>query len=92
MSILLAVTLCRVKSSIFRTIPAALGAGIAPKNLEIIFDQFVTIPTEYSTTGTGIGLYLCRKIIEAHGGKITAQSKGRGQGATFIVELPQKKP
>lgn len=65
------------------------GAGIAPSNLEVIFDQFVSIPTEYSATGTGIGLYLCRKILEAHGGIITAQSKGLSYGATFIIELPR---
>lgn len=67
------------------------GAGFAATDLETIFEQFVTIPTEYATMGTGIGLYLCRKIIEAHDGTITVQSKGRGQGATFIIEL-QKKP
>ncbi len=65
------------------------GAGIEPENLEVIFDQFVSIPTEFSATGTGIGLYLCRKTLEAHGGRITAQSKGLGLGATFIVEIPR---
>ncbi|MHA2244698.1 MAG: PAS domain S-box protein [Candidatus Hodarchaeales archaeon] len=64
------------------------GAGIASNNLEKIFEQFVSIETEYSATGTGIGLYLSRKIIKAHGGTITAQSKGLGQGASFIIELP----
>lgn len=64
------------------------GAGIASKDLEIIFEQFVSIPTEYSATGTGIGLYLCRKILTAHGGTIKAQSKGPGYGATFVIELP----
>ncbi len=65
------------------------GAGIRPENLDIIFEQFVSIPTEYSVIGTGIGLYLCRKTLEAHGGKITAQSKGLGHGATFIIVLPR---
>jgi PAS domain S-box-containing protein len=65
------------------------GAGIEPENLEVIFDQFVSIPTEFSATGTGIGLYLCRKTLEAHGGRITAQSKGQGLGATFIIEIPR---
>jgi PAS domain S-box-containing protein len=66
------------------------GAGIASKDLEIIFEQFVSIPTEYSATGTGIGLYLCRKILTALGGTIKAQSNGPGHGATFIIELPTK--
>ncbi|MFX1283645.1 MAG: PAS domain S-box protein [Promethearchaeota archaeon] len=67
------------------------GAGIEPDDLEVIFEQFVSIPTEFSATGTGIGLYLCRKTLEAHNGRITAQSKGPGHGATFIIELPRKK-
>ncbi|MFX0122714.1 MAG: PAS domain S-box protein [Candidatus Hodarchaeota archaeon] len=66
------------------------GAGIRSEDLEVIFDQFVSIPTEFSATGTGIGLYLCRKTLEAHGGRITAKSKGPGLGATFIIELPIK--
>ena len=66
------------------------GAGIPAKNFEIIFEQFVTIPTEYATRGTGIGLYLCRKIIEVHNGIITVQSQGIGQGATFTIKLPRK--
>ena len=65
------------------------GAGIEPKNLEVIFEQFVSIPTEFSATGTGIGLYLCQKTLEAHCGKITAKSEGLGRGATFIIELPR---
>ncbi|MFW9903829.1 MAG: PAS domain S-box protein [Candidatus Thorarchaeota archaeon] len=66
------------------------GAGIEAKNLDVIFDQFVSIPTEFSATGTGIGLYLCQKTLEAHGGRISAKSKGPGHGATFIIELPRK--
>lgn len=66
------------------------GAGIEPENLKVIFDQFVSIPTEFSATGTGIGLYLCRKTLEAHGGRISANSKGPGLGATFIIELLRK--
>lgn len=65
------------------------GAGIVQKDLKRIFDQFVSISTEYSTGGTGIGLYLCQKIVEAHGGKLTAQSKGKSRGATFSFDLPR---
>jgi len=39
-------------------------------------------------SGLGIGLYLSRRIIEAHGGTITAESKGKGKGSTFFVRLP----
>jgi PAS domain S-box-containing protein len=65
------------------------GAGIEAENLDVIFDQFVSIPTEFSATGTGIGLYLCQKTLEAHGGRITAKSQGPGSGSTFTIELPR---
>ncbi len=63
------------------------GAGIDQKNLKLIFEQFVSIETKYSVTGTGIGLYVSQKIIEAHKGTIIAQSEGLGQGSTFTIEL-----
>ncbi len=64
------------------------GAGIASENLEIIFDQFVSIQTEYSSTGTGIGLYVARQIVNNLGGEVRAESKGVGYGSSFIVKLP----
>ncbi|MFX0123206.1 MAG: PAS domain S-box protein [Candidatus Hodarchaeota archaeon] len=66
------------------------GAGIAPEHLETIFEQFITIPTDYTAIGTGIGLYLSREIIKAHEGTITAQSEGKGRGSTFIIEIPRE--
>ena len=67
------------------------GAGIAPEDLNRIFEPFTSIPTPYSAGGTGIGLYLSRMLVEAHGGTLTAHSAGKGQGATFILELPRKR-
>ena len=64
------------------------GAGIESENLEKIFKQFVSIPTIYAVTGTGIGLYLAKWIIEAHGGSITAESPGVDKGSVFTVILP----
>jgi len=65
------------------------GAGIDQRNIKLIFEQFVSIETEYSVTGTGIGLHVSQKIIEAHKGTIIAQSEGVGRGATFTIELPR---
>ncbi|MHA1973297.1 MAG: ATP-binding protein [Candidatus Hodarchaeales archaeon] len=64
------------------------GEGIAPENLEKIFEQFVSIQTKLSVSGTGIGLYVSRKLAEAHGGSLKAYSEGEGKGATFVLELP----
>ncbi len=63
------------------------GAGIDPSNIQKIFDQFISIKTEYSVTGTGIGLFLSREIIIAHGGTITAHSDGIGHGSQFIITI-----
>ena len=64
------------------------GCGISTENLEIIFNQFVSLPTQYSVGGTGIGLYVSRLLAEAQGGTLRAESDGSGLGSTFILELP----
>lgn len=63
------------------------GPGIAPEAIPFIFDRFYRVRTEKSITGTGLGLYICKQIIEAHRGKIWAESTP-GQGTTFFIELP----
>lgn len=62
------------------------GPGIPPESLPLIFERFYRLRTE-NATGTGLGLYICKQIIEAHRGKIWAESKP-GQGTTFFIELP----
>jgi signal transduction histidine kinase len=59
------------------------GAGIPPEHIVRIFDPFFTTKTH----GTGLGLALCRAIVEAHGGMISA-SRGREHGSVFRVVLP----
>ena len=63
------------------------GPGIPKESLPFIFDRFYRVRNEKSITGTGLGLYICRQIIEAHRGKIWAESI-HGQGTTFFIELP----
>jgi len=66
------------------------GQGIAPADLERIFTRFTRADPEHHAQGLGLGLYIARAIIEAHGGRIWAESKGLGQSSTFIVRLPRE--
>jgi PAS domain S-box-containing protein len=66
------------------------GRGIEAAMLERIFDMFVhgRPVLERVGEGLGVGLALARRIAEAHGGSLTAQSEGTGQGALFTLRLP----
>jgi signal transduction histidine kinase len=62
------------------------GPGIPQESVPLIFERFYRVRTE-KATGTGLGLYICKQIIDAHRGKIWAEST-LGQGTTFFIELP----
>jgi signal transduction histidine kinase len=63
------------------------GAGIDPDIQDRLFSKFVT----KSDTGTGLGLYISKGIIEAHDGRIWAENNAEGKGATFYFSLPLSK-
>ena len=67
------------------------GMGIPPEVLARLFQRFDRTPQAIASglPGTGLGLYLCRGIIEAHGGRLWAASEGAGHGATFQFTLPR---
>jgi PAS domain S-box-containing protein len=65
------------------------GIGFDEKYLDRIFTVFQRLHGRNEYEGTGVGLAVCRKIVERHGGTLTATSSP-GQGATFIVTLPAK--
>jgi signal transduction histidine kinase/CheY-like chemotaxis protein len=65
------------------------GIGFDEKYLDRIFQVFQRLHSRDEYEGTGIGLAICKKIVERHGGTITARSEP-GQGATFVVTLPVK--
>jgi histidine kinase len=69
------------------------GSGIEPEQLERIFTRFYRVDTSRSreSGGSGIGLTIARHWVEAHGGKIWAESEGLGKGSTFWFTLPEKK-
>jgi len=69
---------------------ADTGIGIAPADLRHIFDPFFTTkngPDDTGLGGTGLGLSVCRDIVEAHHGRLRAESRV-GQGTTFTLRLP----
>jgi signal transduction histidine kinase len=85
----ISIKLERLGSDIAITI-SDTGQGIRPDFLPYVFDRFRQ--AESSTTrhhgGLGLGLAIVRHLVELHGGKISALSKGDGQGATFTFTLP----
>jgi PAS domain S-box-containing protein len=66
------------------------GIGIEPELLPYVFNRFRQgdSGSNRRSTGLGLGLAIVRNLIELHGGSVRAESKGRGQGASFIVRLP----
>lgn len=70
------------------------GPGLAPQQIQRLFQPFSQVHDGATTTepGTGLGLYISRGIIEAHGGRIWCQSEGPGKGSTFGFELPASVP
>ncbi len=66
------------------------GAGIAAEHLPHLFERFYRVDKARSRTtgGTGIGLTISKALVEAHGGRIWAESAGLGQGAAFMFTLP----
>jgi len=73
---------------------ADTGVGIAPSDLRRIFEPFYSTKTEPDAAGqggTGLGLAVCRDIVEAHHGRVRAESR-LGQGSTFTIILPACPP
>ncbi len=64
------------------------GSGIDPQTLPRLFNAFEQDEKARGSGGLGLGLSICRAIVEMHGGTIAAHSEGPGRGATFTVRLP----
>jgi len=64
------------------------GSGIAPEMLPRLFNAFEQADEARTFGGLGLGLSICKAVVEMHGGTISAHSAGIGKGATFTVQLP----
>ncbi|WP_159437921.1 PhnD/SsuA/transferrin family substrate-binding protein [Vreelandella massiliensis] len=64
------------------------GIGIAPEQIDRLFKVFQRLHTREQYEGSGVGLAVCRKIVERHGGRIWIESEGEGKGSCFVFTLP----
>jgi signal transduction histidine kinase len=64
------------------------GIGLSPDEIDRVFDQFYRAPDALALEGSGLGLFICKAIISAHGGHIRAASGGRNAGSTFSFSIP----
>ena len=66
------------------------GAGLSPEDLGRLFGRFQRLSAKPTAgeSSTGLGLSIVKRIIDMHGGHVTAESAGPGQGSTFTVKLP----
>ncbi|UTB32348.1 MAG: ATP-binding protein [Methanobacterium sp. ERen5] len=67
------------------------GIGIGPEHQKQIFDVFKRLHTRKKYPGTGIGLSICKRVVERHNGKIWVESE-LGKGSSFYFTLPKKSP
>jgi signal transduction histidine kinase/DNA-binding NarL/FixJ family response regulator len=66
------------------------GAGLSPEDLDRLFGRFQRLSAKPTAgeSSTGLGLSIVKRIVDMHGGKVTADSAGPGQGSTFTIALP----
>jgi signal transduction histidine kinase len=87
------ISLANVDEEVVLTVSDS-GVGIAPDLLPHVFDVFVqgTISLDRSQGGLGIGLSLVRRLVELHGGSVSAYSDGTSSGSSFVIRLPRIEP
>ena len=68
------------------------GPGVSPEDRERIFEPYVRAGEASRAGGLGLGLAICKRIIEAHGGEIRVTDRAAGEGALFLFALPAADP
>ncbi len=64
-----------------------LGPGIPPEHIPFLFERFYRVPGKFSKSGTGLGLFICKQLVQAHHGRISVKTTP-GKGTAFRIELP----
>ena len=66
------------------------GIGIPKEEIGDLFNKFIRAreANKVNTSGTGLGLYVAKQMVEAHDGKVWAESDGKGRGSQFVIEFP----
>ena len=65
------------------------GVGVAPEDQERLFERFERVRIDRGVNGHGVGLWIVRRVVEAHGGSVSLESR-LGEGSSFIVQLPSR--
>jgi signal transduction histidine kinase len=78
------------QGGVVRVVVSDTGIGMDEEEIYMIFEKFQRGKqvAHYHTDGTGLGMYIGKKIVAEHKGRIWAESQGKGQGSKFILELP----
>lgn len=85
------ITVTKRPEKIIRIAIGDTGVGMTRETIATLFSKFTRAndANKVNVSGTGLGLYVAKQMVEAHGGKVWAESAGKGKGSTFFVELKE---
>jgi signal transduction histidine kinase len=78
-----------VEGGVAKLVVRDQGVGIAPEDQGRLFERFERVRLNRDVVGHGVGLWIVRRVVEAHGGSVIVESR-LGEGSTFIVQLPSR--